>query len=246
MAAPASNLPAARPTRASQLGPTLFWAALLGVYTYTLWLMLRIILQYVSLRPDAAFLAIKQDYVGMAHYRVAFFVHVFSSIFVLPAAYTQFSTRLRLRHKGLHRRLGRVYAYVVILLAGPSGLVIGIYANGGFWSRLAFCLLAVLWVAFTLLALQAMRRRRIDAHAHWMIRSYALALSAITLRAWKVLIVLLFHPHPMDAYRIVAWLGWVLNLAAAELLILAMLRRKARRANQTAVPVRLLSAEVER
>jgi hypothetical protein len=226
-------------------GTLVFWAAVLGVYSYTLWLMLRIVLQYTSLEPDIAFLAIKQDYVHLLHYRIAFFIHVFSSIFALLAAYTQFSSRLRTRYKGLHKYMGRLYAYDVIFLAGPSGLVIGLYANGGIWSRIAFCSLAVLWVAFTVIALQKMLARRIEAHAQWMIRSYALALSAITLRAWKVVIVSLFQPHPMDAYRIVAWLGWVLNLVLAELLIRYLVRRKSRLANRRGIQSRLHSVEVK-
>ena len=243
MAVPTPNPPA---SRASRLGPTSFWAALLLVYTYTLWLMLRIVLQYTSLRPDVAFLAIKQDYTPLLHYRIAFFVHVFSSGFALLAAYSQFSTRLRLRYRGLHKWLGRLYAYVVIFLAGPSGLVIGLYANGGLGSRLAFCLLAVLWVGFTLIALGKIRARppQIEAHAQWMIRSYALALSAITLRAWKVVIIYAFHPHPMDAYRIVAWLGWTLNLLLAEVLIRYLVRRKARLAYQRAGRTRLVAQEI--
>lgn len=206
-----------------------FWFAVLAVYSYTLWLMLEITLQYIPIRNDAAFLAIKQDYVHLLHYRIAFFVHVFSAIFVLLAAYTQFSRRIRTRYKSVHKQLGRLYAYVTIFLAGPSGLIIGLYANGGLGSRIAFCLLAVLWVAFTLMGLVRMQQGKLQAHIHWMIRSYSLALSAITLRAWKVLIVAMFHPRPMDAYRIVAWLGWVLNLVLAELLILWLLRRKARK-----------------
>jgi hypothetical protein len=52
-----------------------------------------------------------------------------------------------------------------------------------------------------------------------MVRSYALTLSALTLRAWKLGLVLAFHPKPMDLYMIVAWLGWVPNLLLAEWLI---------------------------
>jgi hypothetical protein len=87
----------------------------------------------------------------------------------------------------------------------------------------------VLWVSFTVVALLKARQHRIEAHAQWMIRSYSLALSAITLRAWKVAIVYAFHPRPMDTYRIIAWLGWTLNLALAELLIIYLVRRKVQR-----------------
>ena len=63
------------------------------------------------------------------------------------------------------------------------------------------------------------RQCNFNAHRRWMLRSFALALSAITLRAWKLALVMAFHPRPRDVYRIVAWLGWRLNLVVAEWLI---------------------------
>ena len=182
---------------------------LLAVYSYTFFLMLQITLQYLPIDTDVAFLSIKQDYIHMAHYRIAFFVHVFSAIFALLAGLTQFSKYIKQKAMGLHRKAGWLYAGITILAAGPSGLIIGIYANGGWTSQLAFCLLAVLWVVFTFIAIQKIRKKQIVSHRKWMIRSYSLALSAITLRAWKYIIVVLFHPKPMDVYVIVAWLGWV-------------------------------------
>jgi len=50
-------------------------------------------------------------------------------------------------------------------------------------------------------------------------RSYALTLLAVTLRLWKLGLVLMFHPNPMDVYRVVAGLGFVPNLLLAEWLI---------------------------
>lgn len=207
------QIPAGRRSPHARAG----WLLVLAVYSYLLWLMLDITLQYLPLDTGAAFLAIKQDYVGMLHYRIAFFVHVFSSILVLAAGYTQFSKRLLARHRRLHRRLGWLYVVVTVCLAGPSGFVIGLYANGGLSSRIAFCSLAVLWVLFTVLATLTAIRRQLQAHRRWMLRSFALALSALTLRAWKLVLVLAFHPRPMDVYRVVAWLGWVANLVLVEL-----------------------------
>lgn len=197
---------------------------LLCIYTYFLWLMIRITMQYFPVQTDVAFLAIKQDYVGMWHYKLAFFIHVFSAIFVLLAGYTQFSDSLRIKFPRVHRRLGWFYVIVTLFFAGPSGLIIGIYANGGTSSKTAFCLLAFLWMLFTLMALIHAMRKKMISHRAWMIRSFALALSAITLRAWKYILVALFHPKPMDAYQIVAWLGWTLNLVIAELIIINKIR----------------------
>jgi hypothetical protein len=110
-----------------------------------------------------------------------------------------------------------VYVVVIFLLAGPSGFIIGLYANGGWSSQLAFCLLAVLWLLFTFLAIYHIRLGNVSAHRRWMIRSFALTLSAITLRAWKYVLVAWFAPPPMDVYRVVAWLGWVLNWVVVEI-----------------------------
>ncbi|MFI5205215.1 MAG: DUF2306 domain-containing protein, partial [Flavobacteriales bacterium] len=153
-------------------------------------------------------------------------IHVYTSLLVLPAAFTQFIPYFRKHMPRVHRWGGWFYATVVILLAGPSGFVIGIYANGGVPSQIAFCTLAVLWVLFTVIAINKIRKRKYAEHQHFMIRSFALALSAITLRLWKVILVYLFEPGPMDVYRIVAWLGWVLNLVVAEIIIYKMKNKK--------------------
>lgn len=203
----------------------LLWGLLIAVYSWFCWMMVEISLQYVPWNTDVAFLRIKQDYVHLGYYRVAFAVHAYTALWVLLAGFTQFSKSIRKKWRRLHRWGGWAYVATVLLLAGPSGLVIGLYANGGIWSQIAFCLLGVLWIFFTGRA--ALRAKRLDfrGHQYDMWRSFALALSAITLRAWKWGIVAVFHPHPMDAYRIVAWLGWVLNLAIAEILILKYLKK---------------------
>lgn len=52
-----------------------------------------------------------------------------------------------------------------------------------------------------------------------MWRSFAFTVSAITLRLWKVIIVSMFHPDPMDVYQVIAWLGWIPNILLVEYLI---------------------------
>lgn len=190
-----------------------FLYATLAFFTYLMW---QITWQYRTLDTDTAFLRIKQDYIHLGYYRVAFFVHAFSAIVTLLAGFTQFSSSFLRKYPIAHRRLGWIYAGTILAFAGPSGFIIGLYANGGTGSRIAFCLLAVLWMFFTSMALWRIVRRDVVAHRRWMIRSFALTLSAITLRAEKYLIVALFEPRPMDVYRLVAWTGWVLNLAVAE------------------------------
>jgi uncharacterized membrane protein len=190
------------------------------VYAYFCVLMLLITLQYIPIDTDVAFLRIKQDYIGLWHYRVAFFAHVFTAPLCLLAGFTQFSKGLRRKWPRVHRVSGWIYVASVVLIAAPSGFVMGIYANGGWPSQIAFCVLGILWFVFTMQSLRKALQHDFEAHRAWMIRSFALAMSAITLRAWKYVLVALFEPRPMDVYMLVAWLGWTLNWAVAEIILL--------------------------
>jgi hypothetical protein len=198
-------------------------------YGYCCWLMLQITLQYIPFQTDIAFLRIKQDELALAYYLPAFYVHVYSSMFVLLAGFTQFSNQLRTQFPLVHRSIGYLYLGVVLLLAGPSGLVLAYHANGGWSSQLAFSLLAILWLVFSVIAWQKIRQQDWIGHRNFMIRSFALSLSAITLRLWKYSLVAIFAPRPMDVYRWVAWLGWVVNLLLAEWIIWKLSNIKTRK-----------------
>ncbi len=196
------------------------------IYGFFCWLLLEITLQYYPIDFDVAFLRIKQDEMQFWYYKLAFYVHVASAIFCLLAGFTQFSGSLRQRFPSIHRLIGWIYIVTILIFAAPSGLLMGYYANGGWSSQLAFCLLAILWFATTYIAWRSLAKSDYLTHQKYMLRSFALTLSAITLRLWKYVIVLIWHPRPMDVYQIVAWLGWVLNLAIAEYFIYKYLSKK--------------------
>ncbi|MBO9203465.1 MULTISPECIES: DUF2306 domain-containing protein [Niastella] len=194
-------------------------------------LMLGITLQYLPIRLDVAFLQIKQDYIDIIPWRIAFFVHVFTSMFVLIAGFTQFSTYLLTHYKKLHRIIGKLYVIDIVFVTGPASFIMALLANGGIPSRIAFTTLAILWIATTAKAWRSAMAREFTAHQEWMMRSYALTLSAITLRAWKWLLIALFHLRPLNTYMIVAWMGFVPNLLFIEWLI----RKKRNKKTETAV-----------
>ena len=182
--------------------------------------MLSLTLQYIPLKSDIAFLRIKQREVNsVSGYLPIFYVHVYSSIFVLLAGFTQFSQLILNSYKKLHRFFGWLYFIVVLCLSAPSGIFMGFHANGAWHSQLSFIFLGCLWIAFTLKALLSIKAGKVSLHRDYLIRSFALALSAITLRTWKVIIVMCFHTAPIDTYKIIAWLGWIPNLLIAEYII---------------------------
>jgi uncharacterized membrane protein len=194
-------------------------AGLLLTLAFFCWLMADITMAYIPYNTDVGFLRIKQQYIDIDHWRGAFFIHVYASMWVLFTGFTQFSKKLLKKNPRLHRTLGYIYVADVLLITGPAGLLMGFYANGGIFSRIAFVSLALLWIFFTAMALIKAKQKDFKAHRRFMLRSYALTLSAITLRAWKFAITNSFELPPMDVYRSVAWLGWVPNLLIAEFII---------------------------
>lgn len=191
---------------------------LIGLSYFT-YLMALITLQYVPIDFSAAFLAVKEEEIKLTHYQIAFFTHVYTSIFVLIFGITQFSVHIRTKFTPLHRTLGKAYVALILLFAAPSGLIMGYYGNGGISSQISFCLLAVLWFWFTLKAYTSIRKRNFIAHKNYMILSYALTLSAISLRLFKWILSNTLELPPMDIYRIVSWTGWVFNLGVAWYLV---------------------------
>lgn len=188
---------------------------LLSIATY---LMLAGIIIYYPLRDDIGFLQFKKDYLHILPWKIAFYIHVFSIILALFAGFTQFSSTILADHKKLHRMVGKLYIYVVFLNF-PVALVMGIYANGLLPTKIAFVLLDCLWFGFTYKAFIEIKRGNIQLHKEYMIRSYALTLSAVALRFWKLAILSFTYVDPLPLYMINAWLGFIPNWFFAEWLI---------------------------
>lgn len=187
---------------------------------YGSWLMIALSLPYTTFDPYIDFLYTKQLVYHIRHWRISFYIHVFVSTLVLIAGVLQFIPYILREKVRLHRASGFVYAFIVIVLSGPTGLVMGYYANGGIVAKISFMLLAVLWIFFTLMAILKIWKRDWRGHADMMVRSYALTLSALTLRLFSYLIaVLQIEIHPRTAYIWIAWLSWTLNLLIAEWII---------------------------
>lgn len=219
------------PVKIQRYKQSIFRLLAIGTLLFLTLLMMDITLDYFPVQTDVAFLRIKQ-WVFRSYsesisnlWFIAFYIHVTTAIASLLAGFTQFFDAAFARK--IHRTMGWFYCVVVLCLAAPSGLIMSFFANGGFWSQLAFTLLSLLWILSTGLALYFALKKKIDHHRSWMIISYALTLSALSLRAWKWGLVNLtpIEINPMDLYRIIAWLGWVPNLIVA-LAIIYLSRKK--------------------
>jgi hypothetical protein len=175
---------------------------------------------YIHFRKNIDFLTTKQNVYHITYWRISFYFHVFASLLVLPAGFSQFNKKLILERPNLHRRLGIVYLITVITIASPTGFLMSIHANGGLAARTSFLSLSLAWFISALLAWRYALKRKFILHGEWVLRSYALALSAITLRLYALLFDLLHLDFPpRDVYITIAWMSWVPNLIIAELMI---------------------------
>ena len=188
-------------------------------------LMIRLSWPYRSLRFDVDFLLTKQSIIHIKHWRYSFYLHVFLSIFTLVAGFTQFSNYILKKYKRIHRIMGYAYVTDVLVLAGPSALVMSFYANGTLLSKTSFVLLSFLWMLFTAFALVYVKKKNFKAHKNWMIRSYALTLSAISLRLYAMFLPKIVHLGAQEEYAVIAWASWTINLLIAELIIYSQRKR---------------------
>jgi hypothetical protein len=172
------------------------------------------------MRSNVDFLQTKQNVYHIGYWRISFYVHVFTSCLVLIAGFTQFNPWLLRRHPRVHRLMGWVYLVTVVGISGPASFMMAWHANGGLPARTSFTLLSFLWMLFTLLAGWKAVKKDFTSHGAFMFRSYALTLSAITLRLYTYFSVFLpLYASPKDIYITTAWLSWVPNLIIAEALL---------------------------
>jgi hypothetical protein len=144
-------------------------------------------------------------------------LHIVGAGLALALGPFQFLPQMRGRHPSAHRWMGRLYL-LGVLAGGASGLYLAPFSYGGPITHIGFGALGVLWLATGLLAFQAIRARRIEAHRHWVTLSFALTFAGVALRLW--LPGMLAAGVPFDtAYRVVAWLCWIPNLAVATVIL---------------------------
>lgn len=149
---------------------------------------------------------------GLAH--PFLILHVLAGVTALVLGPLQFVGRMRTAAPRVHRASGAAYL-CACAVAGPAGLMLAFGTTAGPLAGLGFAIPAMLLPVFAWRGLHAALRRDFREHREWMLRSYALVSTAVTLRLMLPaagMLGLAFFP----AYRVIAWLAWAVNLAAFE------------------------------
>lgn len=196
------------------------WILFAAGILYASYLLLLLSLPYLEMRRGIDFLKTKQLIYHIKHWRYGFYIHVFTSILVITSGLFQFSKTILHRYPKVHRISGFIYLVVVLLISGPAALVMSLYANGGYPAQTSFVILSILWLATTYLAYHFVRKKAYEQHGKWMVRSYALTLSAVSLRFYAYLFdVFHLRMDPVALYVLLSWLSWTINLVIAEVFI---------------------------
>jgi len=144
-------------------------------------------------------------------------LHAISGVTALLVAPIQFVRTVRTRWPAFHRATGRIYV-AACAVGAPTGFMLALGTTSGPVAAVGFAIPAVLWAVFTFLALRAALERKFGAHRDWMLRSYAVTATAITLRLMLPASAMLGLDF-FTAYPIIAWLSWMTNLALFEYFI---------------------------
>ncbi len=152
---------------------------------------------------------------NLLHNPAAFILHTSFGGLALLLAPWQFVGWLRRRFPAMHRWAGRAYLGCVAV-AGVAAFPVAFGTFAGPIAATGFSLMATAWLGATLLAWRAVRRHHYAAHRRWMIRSFALCLSAVTLRL-ALLLPMQLDLDFLTLYRFTAWGSWIGNLLIAEL-----------------------------
>ena len=151
-------------------------------------------------------------------YNASFYIHIAAGALCIGTALIQFSRYILKKSKAIHRISGKIYVFVVLFLGAPTGLYMSFFAKGSFWERALFMFMAGWWFVTTLYGLSTIHKRNVVAHKIWMIRSYAMAMTAVTFRVYQIAFYLLGWDH-LENYEVSLWISVIGNMLFAEWVI---------------------------
>ncbi len=181
-------------------------------------LLVKNTLPYFSFKQDFGFIEERAVLFLKPVYKYSFYTHIFAGMFCILAALTQFSTSLLKKRKAIHIWMGKVYVFVVIVLGAPTGLYMSFFAKGSFAERLLFMFMAAYWLFTTIKGLQAIKLKNILSHKNWMIRSYSMAMTAVSFRVYHIIFYYYGVGH-LHNYEISLWISVLGNMLLAEYFI---------------------------
>ena len=147
-------------------------------------------------------------------------VHIIPGFLFMVLGPLQFVKSIRARYLNVHRWSGRLFVASSLVIGFTAiWMSLAVPAIGGLNQAVATLLFAILFLFSLVKAVLHIRRREIPQHREWMLRAYAIGLAVATIRP---IIGIFFatsrftHLTPHDFFGTAFWLGFTLQLIAAE------------------------------
>lgn len=192
----------------------LFW---IPVTAFSL-LLIYNTLPYFSFSKELPFIQERSMLFQGNLYNACFYTHIFAGAVCISTSLVQFSRYILKKSKAIHRWSGRLYVFVVLFLGAPTGFYMSFFAKGSFWERVLFMFMAACWFITTYYGLNTILKKNVLAHKIWMMRSYAMAMTAVTFRIYHIVFYLLDWGH-LENYELSLWISVVGNMLFAEWII---------------------------
>lgn len=154
------------------------------------------------------------------------YVHLIFACMAMAAGAVNFSASLLRKRRTLHRVIGYLYIVSVFIVCLTSGYMAP-YSTGGKINSIAFNLINMIWLGITIAALVQIRRKQVNKHRKWMVRSYAFCFTNMFIHAFTFVLSDLFGIAHVAGYTIGVYGTIVLNFGLAELVIRYVYRKPA-------------------
>ena len=149
--------------------------------------------------------------------RAGLIFHVSAGALALTVGLLQIFLGLSGRTRRLHRVLGRVYLGAVLVGVSASCYLAATIPAGSPAYTSGLVGLGIAWFITTVAGYRALMRGNVADHRAWMVRSFAITFSFVTLRVIATVIASLGLMTYDDATSPAAWLCWIIPLTVLEI-----------------------------
>jgi Predicted membrane protein (DUF2306) len=150
--------------------------------------------------------------------RYPILLHVIGGSTALCCGLLQFCTRVRERYRAVHRWTGRCYL-AAVAIGVTSAWYMSFHAVLGWTVGVATFFLGVAWLVTTAMAYVAIRRRQLQAHREWMIRSYVVTFAFVFFRMLFASPLLVHAGTMSERVTALLWISFMVPPLMTELVL---------------------------
>lgn len=146
--------------------------------------------------------------------------HVTGGILALIIGPFQFWKNFRTKNLRLHRNLGRTYLIAILIGSMCSIYLAWTTALAVHWTwAISLQGLAIVWIGTAFMAYRAIKKRMIQNHKEWMIRSYVVTFAFVSFRWLVDLPFIVDLGNFIERAPTVAWVSWAIPLFITEIIL---------------------------